>query len=138
MPCLPAQTYTPGEVTGWISEVVLRTCRTTVAVRRREVVGYAALDGDVLEHLYVRADVLRQGIGTLLLDEIKTLSSERVSLRVFAQNTEARAFYERHGFAVVRASDGSDNMERLPDLTLHWIPVRENRSGKPLLPENGA
>jgi ribosomal protein S18 acetylase RimI-like enzyme len=43
-----------------------------------------------------------------------------VSLHVFQQNTDARAFYERHGFTVLDTSDGDRNMENLPDMTLRW------------------
>jgi ribosomal protein S18 acetylase RimI-like enzyme len=45
-----------------------------------------------------------------------------VSLHVFQQNTDARAFYERHGFTVLDTSDGRRNMENLPDMTLRWEP----------------
>ena len=122
MPYLPPQKRSYDQVTRWVQEVVLRKCRTWVAVRGAEIVGYAAIEGDVLEHLYLRPDVLRQGIGTLLLDEVKRNSSDGVSLRVFQQNTDARAFYERHGFTVVDTSDGGRNMEALPDMTLRWTP----------------
>ena len=69
-----------------------------------------------------RPDVRRQGIGTLLLDEVKRHSPHGVSLYVFQQNTDARAFYERHGFTVFDTSDGDRNMENLPDMTLRWTP----------------
>ena len=59
---------------------------------------------------------------TLLLDEVRRHSPDGVSLHVFQQNTEARAFYGRHGFAVVDTSDGDRNMENLPDMTLRWTP----------------
>ncbi|WP_326692527.1 MULTISPECIES: hypothetical protein [unclassified Streptomyces] len=38
------------------------------------------------------------------------------------QNTDARAFYQLHGFTVLDTSDGHRNMERLPDMTLRWTP----------------
>jgi ribosomal protein S18 acetylase RimI-like enzyme len=85
-------------------------------------VGYAALNGDLLEDLYLRPDIRRQGIGTLLLDEVRRHSPDGVSLYVFQQNTGARAFYERHGFTVVDTNDGERNMEHLPDMTLRWTP----------------
>ncbi|MGW3568603.1 GNAT family N-acetyltransferase [Streptomyces sp. NPDC000941] len=91
-------------------------------VRGAEIIGYAALDGDMLEHLYLRPDVRRQGIGTLLLDAVRRHSPDGVSLHVFQQNTDARAFYERHGFTVIDINDGDRNMENLPDMTLRWIP----------------
>jgi ribosomal protein S18 acetylase RimI-like enzyme len=74
----------------------------------------------MLEHLYLRPDARRQGIGTLLLDAVRRHSPGGVSLHVFQQNTDARAFYERHGFTVFDTSDGDRNMENLPDMTLRW------------------
>ncbi|MET9252932.1 GNAT family N-acetyltransferase [Streptomyces sp. NPDC003717] len=122
MPYLPPQRRGHAEVVAWVREVVLRECRVWVAVRGAEVVGYAALDGDVLDHLYLRPDVRRQGVGTLLLDEVRRGSPGGVSLHVFQQNTGARAFYERHGFVVVDTNDRERNMEKLPDMTLRWVP----------------
>ena len=120
MPYLPPQRRSHEQVTRWVAEVVLQECRTWVAVRGTEVLGYASLEGDVLEHLYLLPDVRRQGVGTLLLDEVKRNSPGGLRLHVFEQNVEARAFYQRHGFTVLAAGDGSDNMENLPDLTLGW------------------
>jgi hypothetical protein len=74
----------------------------------------------VLEHLYLLPDARRLGIGTMLLDEARKFSPSGLTLHVFQQNSEARAFYGRHGFHVVATSDGSDNMEGLPELVLRW------------------
>ncbi|MFF9663216.1 GNAT family N-acetyltransferase [Streptomyces althioticus] len=63
MPYLPPQKRDHEQVSRWVRDVVLKRCRTWVAVRRAETVGYAALDGDTLDHLYLRPDVRRQGIG---------------------------------------------------------------------------
>ncbi|SHM71277.1 GNAT family N-acetyltransferase [Streptomyces yunnanensis] len=120
MPYLPPQKRGHEQVTRWFKEVVLTTCRVWVAVRGTEILGYAALEGDLLEHLYLRPDLRRQGIGTLLLDEVRRHSPDGLSLHVFQQNTEARAFYARHGFHVLDTSDGDRNMEHLPDMTLRW------------------
>lgn len=122
MPYLPPQEYSHEQVTGWVQGDLLKRCRTWAAVRDAEVIGYAALEGDMLEDLYLRPDILRQGIGTLLLDEVRRHSPDGVSLRVFQQNTDARAFYERHGFTVLDTNDGDRNMENLPDMTLRWTP----------------
>jgi GNAT superfamily N-acetyltransferase len=122
MPYLPPQKRSHEQVTQWVRDVLLRQCRTWVAVRDAEIMGYAALDGDMLEDLYLRPDVRRQDIGTLLLDEVRRQSPDGVSLHVFQQNADARAFYERHGFTVVDTSDGDRNMENLPDMTLRWTP----------------
>jgi GNAT superfamily N-acetyltransferase len=122
MPFLPPQKRVRGEVVWWFENVVLPECRVWVAVRGAETVGFAALDGDMLDQLYLRPDVRRQGVGTLLLDEVRRHSPEGLSLMVFEQNTDARAFYERHGFTVLDTNDGSRNMEKLPDLTMRWVP----------------
>jgi ribosomal protein S18 acetylase RimI-like enzyme len=122
MPYLPPQKHNHEQVTRWVEDILLKECRTWVAVRDAVILGYATLAGDMLEHLYLRPDVRRQGIGTLLLDEVRRHSPEGVSLHVFQQNTDARAFYERHGFTVLDTSDGGQNMENLPDMTLRWTP----------------
>ncbi|OIJ98396.1 GNAT family N-acetyltransferase [Streptomyces colonosanans] len=121
MPYLPPQRRDHEQVTRWVEDVLLTTCRVWVAEREGEILGYAALEGDMLEHLYLRPDVRRQGIGTLLLDAIRQHSPDGLSLHVFQQNTDARAFYEHHGFHVLDTSDGRTNMENLPDMTLRWI-----------------
>lgn len=122
MPYLPPQKRSHDQVTQWVEDVLLKSCRTWVAVREREILGYAAVEGDMLQHLYLRPEVRRQGIGTLLLDQVRRHSPAGVSLHVFQQNTDARAFYELHGFTVLDTSDGHGNMERLPDMTLRWTP----------------
>ncbi|MEV0275870.1 GNAT family N-acetyltransferase [Streptomyces sp. NPDC050610] len=122
MPYLPAQRRGEDEVTWWIEHVVFKECRVWAAVLGEEVLGYAALEGDMLEHLYLRPDVRRRGIGTLLLDEARRHSPDGMSLRVFQLNTDARRFYEHHGFTVLDTNDGSRNMENLPDMTMRWTP----------------
>ncbi|WP_432144336.1 N-acetyltransferase family protein [Streptomyces sp. bgisy084] len=123
MPYLPPQRRTHEEVTRWIREIVLPQCHTLVAVRGAELVGYAALQGELLEQLYLRPDVRRAGIGSLLLAEARRHRPDGLYLHVFQLNTGARAFYAHHGFRVVAANDGSANMENLPDLTLRWTPA---------------
>jgi hypothetical protein len=39
---------------------------------------------------------------------------------VFQRNEDARRFYERRGFRLVRLTDGADNMEREPDALYAW------------------
>ncbi|MGW2413782.1 N-acetyltransferase family protein [Streptomyces tubercidicus] len=123
MPYLPPQRRTHDEVTRWIRETVLPQCHTVVAARWPELLGYAAVRGDLLEHLYLRPDARRTGIGTRLLAEARRHRPDGLSLYVFQLNAEARAFYAHHGFRVVATDDGSGNMENLPALTLHWAPA---------------
>ncbi|MEU7182335.1 MULTISPECIES: GNAT family N-acetyltransferase [Streptomyces] len=124
MPYLPPQRRTHEQVTSWVREVTLPQCHTLVATRGPELLGYAAVRGEVLEHLYLRPDVRRHGIGTLLLTAARRLSPGGLTLHVFQLNTAARAFYAHHGFTVIATGDGGDNMENLPELTLRWSPGR--------------
>ncbi|WP_328916420.1 MULTISPECIES: GNAT family N-acetyltransferase [unclassified Streptomyces] len=123
MPYLPPRKRSDAEVVRWVKNVLLAEGTVWVAESEGALVGYAAVEKDWLEHLYLLPDSRRQGIGTLLLAEAKALSPAGLSLHVFQRNTDARAFYARHGFTVVDLNDGSRNMENEPDMTLRWTPV---------------
>jgi GNAT superfamily N-acetyltransferase len=127
MPYLPPQKRNHEQVTQWVKDVLLETCKMWVAEHNGEILGYAALKGDMLEHLYLHPNARRQGIGTLLLNEVKRHSPQGVSLHVFQQNLDARKFYEHHGFVIVDTTDGGRNMENLPDMTMRWTPVHKWR-----------
>ncbi|WP_235032721.1 GNAT family N-acetyltransferase [Actinacidiphila yanglinensis] len=124
MPWLPPRKRSDAEVERWVREVVLVDAEVSVAVDGGgSVVGYAAVEGEWLEHLYLMPEVRRRGIGSLLLARAKAQRPGGLDLHVFQRNTDARAFYARHGFTVVDLNDGSRNMEREPDMTLRWNPV---------------
>jgi len=120
MPYLPPRRRSDAEVEAWVREVVLPGSAVWVAESDGEVVGYAAVSDGVLSALYLLSGVRRRGLGTLLLDRAKSHSPQGLSLFVFQRNTDARAFYERHGFTVVAANDRTRNMEREPDLSMRW------------------
>jgi GNAT superfamily N-acetyltransferase len=84
--------------------------------------GFAGLKDDVLTHLYVDPERQGRGIGSALLDHAKSLRPDRLELWVFQKNDGARRFYERHGFRLVRLTDGADNMEKEPDALYEWLP----------------
>jgi putative acetyltransferase len=84
------------------------------------VTGFVGLNADTLTHLYVDPDHQRRGIGASLLEHAKSRRTERLGLWVFQKNEGARRFYERHGFELVRLTDGADNMEKEPDALYEW------------------
>jgi ribosomal protein S18 acetylase RimI-like enzyme len=88
-----------------------------------EIVGYMLIDGEHLDHLYVRPGWQRRGIGLSLLTKAKVLSPRRLELWTFQRNSNARAFYEAHGFHVVECTDGH-NEENEPDVKYEWTLVR--------------
>lgn len=110
------------ETAWWIAHVVLPQCRVWVAHERGDprILGFAAVQGDMLEHLYLDPAHRRRGIGTRLLEQARAARPEGLLLHVFTRNTDARAFYERHGFEPLDASDGSRNEENEPDMTYGW------------------
>ena len=87
------------------------------------VLGFAALTDDELTHLYVEPDAHGRGIGGALMDRAKERRPGGFRLWVFQQNANARRFYERRGFVLVRETDGSRNEERTPDALYAWRPA---------------
>lgn len=76
----------------------------------------------VLEKLYVEPSEHGRGIGAALLAKAKELRPEGLHLWVFQKNDGARRLYERHGFRLVKLTDGAENMEREPDALYFWGP----------------
>lgn len=123
MPYLPPRKRTDAQVEAWVRDVVLPGSAVWVAEVDGQVVGYAAVEDDQLDALYLLAEHRRHGLGSLLLAAAKAHRPDGLGLFVFQKNTDARAFYLRHGFTVTAATDGSGNMEREPDLAMRWSPV---------------
>ena len=95
-------------------------CETWVAEVEGDVAAFAMLDGAWLDHLYVLPSRARQGIGSALLDVVKSLRPDGFGLWVFVSNEPARAFYRRHGLVELETTDGSGNEEKAPDLRMVW------------------
>ncbi|MFC8660181.1 GNAT family N-acetyltransferase [Streptomyces parvus] len=134
MPWLP-RIHSDADTLAWITHVVLPTSTAVwVAEAAGEsgeagesgaLLGFAALAGrDELDHLYLRPDALRRGIGSRLLAEVRGAVDGPVHLYVFQRNAAARAFYERHGFSAVAFDDGGRNEENEPDVLYRWTPRR--------------
>ena len=77
-----------------------------------EVLGYLHYDCDgaepELHRIYVNLERKRAGIGSALMRELhaRLRPGSSYVLLVVTANTEARAFYERHGLTVERRLDG--------------------------------
>jgi GNAT superfamily N-acetyltransferase len=91
----------------------------TVVEEDGAVVAFLALDGDVIDHLYVHPDHHREGHGSALLTHAKA-QSEQLELWVFQRNHGAIAFYSAHGFAIAGSTDGAGNEEHEPDHRMRW------------------
>ncbi|MEU6018976.1 GNAT family N-acetyltransferase [Streptomyces sp. NPDC047515] len=120
MPYLP-KVHSDADTLAWMTHVVLPGTTVWIAeTGAGDVLGFASLDGAELEHLYLRPDARRRGIGSLLLAKVRETARDELTLYVFQRNTGARAFYERHGFAAVAFDDGSRNEEKEPDVRYRW------------------
>jgi GNAT superfamily N-acetyltransferase len=119
MPWLPER-HDAAEVRAFIERRVLAECEVLVARRDGAVLGFLALAGDVVDHLYIHPDAQRQGLGSALLGAAKARRPGGLELWAFQRNTPALAFYAGHGFAELYRTDGSDNMEGEPDVRLGW------------------
>ena len=107
----------------WFKHVVLAEQQVWVAVSGDRLLGFAAVDGQSLEQLYIDPDDQGHGIGRALLDAAKEASPSGLSLHIFTRNDRARLFYESAGFTLVEQRDGSGNEEREPDCIYSW-PLR--------------
>jgi len=121
MPYLP-DLHSDEETREWIRDVVLARNEVWVAAAGDRVDGFLALNGEVLEHIYVSPRLQGSGLGSALLAKAKQLRPNGFRLWVFQRNMQARGFYEARGMRVVEFTDGSGNEEREPDVLYEWVP----------------
>jgi PPOX class probable F420-dependent enzyme len=120
VPLMPPPVHTPEEDRAWVAEQLAGVREVWVAESAEGLVGYVVLEPAWLHSLYVRPDLKGHGIGSFLLDLVKSLRPDGFSLWVFVSNDAAQRFYRRHGLVEVRRTDGSDNDERAPDIEMAW------------------
>ena len=111
--------HTAEEDLGFVRDVLIGTQRVTLAERDGDLLGFMAEEHGWITQLYLDPDQRRSGVGSMLVADAKT-RNESLTLWCFAQNTPARAFYERQGFAVIETTDGEGNEAKLPDIKYRW------------------
>jgi ribosomal protein S18 acetylase RimI-like enzyme len=121
MPWLP-EWHDAAEDRWFFEHRVLPECEVLVARDGGEVLGFLALRGGDVDHLYVHPAAQRRGHGTALLVAAQARRPAGLELWAFQRNTPALAFYARHGFTELARTDGSGNEEREPDVRLGWRP----------------
>lgn len=99
-------------------EQVVPCSKVRVALAGTEVVAFMASTPQSISQLYVAVANIGQGIGSVLVELAKSESEGSLWLYTFAQNTNARRFYERHGF--VEKERESENMWKLEAIKYCW------------------
>jgi len=121
MPWLPV-IHTFEETVRFFGDFVIAHQTVLVAELEEGVVGFIAIEGEWVEHLYIAPAHQGIGIGDTLLQKAKEMRPDGLMLWTFERNHRARKFYERRGFVAVEFTDGSRNEERTPDVRYQWKP----------------
>lgn len=116
---MPPAVHSDAEVRAWLAARLLED-ETWVAEAGGAVAGYARFTATWLDDLYVHPQHAGTGVGTALLDLVKSLRPDGFSLWVFEVNEPARAFYARRGLVERERTDGSGNEEKAPDVRMEW------------------
>jgi GNAT superfamily N-acetyltransferase len=123
MPWLPV-VHSFEETVRFFGDFVIPNQIVWVAEVEDGVVGFLAIEGAFVEHLYIAPAHQGVGIGDALLRKAKELRPEGLKLWTFERNPRARKFYENRGFVAREFTDGSRNEERTPDVRYDWNPVK--------------
>ena len=114
-----AALHTPEEDRKFFRESLFTICQLWGYFIGNDLVGIIAYREGWIDQLYVLPSSQRRGIGTALLHLAQNQSAS-LTLWTFQRNGAARRFYEKHGFKLIRETDGSRNEEREPDAMYHW------------------
>ena len=123
MPWLPV-IHTFEETVRFFGDFVIPHQIVLVAETEDGVMGFIAIEGAYVEHLYVAPTHQGIGIGDALLSRAMEIRPDGLMLWTFEGNHRARAFYEKRGFVAVEFTDGSRNEERTPDVRYQLKPRR--------------
>lgn len=85
----------------------------------QRIVGLIVFSKDTVNHLYLLPETTNRGVGTALLNIAKKQGGT-LRLWTFQVNEVAKKFYAKHGFKVVRETDGAENEEGQPDVLFEW------------------
>ena len=104
----------------WRKELVPNAA-IVVAERAGEITGFVTIDGKgYLDQLVVAPEHWGAPLATMLVNEAKRLSPDRVTLLVNADNARAIRFYARNGF--VHAGEDVNPTSGRPVLRMVWQP----------------
>ena len=118
MPHMPVL-HTTEEGLAFYTKAVFPSMTIWVVEETSVAIGFIAYRKDWIEQFYIDPPHQGRGLGSQLLAKAKS-ENHSLNLWTFQCNQRARSFYEKHGFAISRMTDGSDNEERQPDVLYTW------------------
>jgi ribosomal protein S18 acetylase RimI-like enzyme len=83
-------------------------------------VGFVIIVDDEIAQIFVDVDLQRNGVGAVLINKAKQISSKGLRLTTLQQNSHARHFYEKHGFLVGKT--GVNLINGHPNIEYFWDP----------------
>ena len=119
-PAIPRGVHPPEEVREWVTSWDLSVTEVSLAHRGDRLLGYARFSAEWLEDLYVDPAAQGEGVGSALLEMVKSRRATGFTLWVFESNEAARGFYRGHGLVEIDRTDGAGNEERAPDVKMAW------------------
>lgn len=118
---IPLPVHDDEDVHAWFGSHVLQDAELWLAEATGGLlVGILVLDGPWVDQLYVEPSLTGRGIGSQLVRFAKHARPDGLRLWTFESNTRAQRFYQRHGFAAIKRTDGRDNEEGAPDILYAW------------------
>lgn len=114
------QQYTLEQDSHFFLTSIVPNCEVWVAEIEDKLVGFIALDDDLIDLLFVDIDDQRQGIGPALIELAKGLSPDKLRAYTFQKNQAGRRFFEKNGFEEI-GYGVSPPPEDEPDIELLWV-----------------
>lgn len=111
------------EAIAFFCDSISRRCRVWVAAAGDRVVGMMALEGALIDHLFIHPDFQNRRLGDRFVALAKAECPDGLRLVTLQRNARARRFYEARGF-VATGRGVSPPPENEPDVWYEWRPVR--------------
>ncbi len=85
---------------------------TWVYEKDLEIVGFISMIGNEIGGLFVMPSILGKGIGTQLVNFVSE-NHKNLEVEVFEKNKIGRAFYDKHGFQLVKEFTHQESRENV-------------------------
>lgn len=98
-------------------EIYLPSASNYVFESNAEILGFVSMYQNTLAAIFVTPEQQGNGIGSALLEYIKTKYDE-LDLNVYKTNTSSINFYKKHGFVIV--AEHFDEHTGRPEIEMKW------------------